>query len=157
MTLDALLDALPLIEQRSQLVAWLVTFAASGLVWWRGDRPERLAVLLVLTNWVFSGMVDEIFWRGQTWGVIFADGVLFAAFYFLALRYPRWWIRGAAAFALLTFLAHFSAMLDPSVRWWANVTLRYLTSYGLLLALVAGAVEAPLARRYEAWQSRALA
>ncbi|WP_339929992.1 hypothetical protein [uncultured Brevundimonas sp.] len=157
MTLDALLDAFILIKTPAQAHVWLTTMIVAGLACWRGDRPERIAVPLVLLNWVVTGLVDQIFWRGETWGVVLIDGLLFAGLYFLALRYPRWWIHGAAAFALLTFLSHFAAMLDSSIVRWANVTLRYVTSYGLLLALAAGAIEAPWARRYEAWRSRVLA
>lgn len=157
MTLDALLDALILIKTPAQAHAWLAALIVCGLAWWRGDRPERMAVSMILINWVITGLVDQIFWWGVIWGVVLIDGLLFAALYGLALRYPRWWIHGAGAFALLTFLSHFAAMLDPLILQWANATLRYLTSYGLLLTLLAGAVEAPLARRYEAWRARALA
>ena len=152
-----LLDILPLVETPAQAIYWAVTFVICGLAWWRGDRPERTGVLLVLANFVASGLVDQYFWGRVTGGVMIADGLLFAAFYGLALRCPRWWVRGAAAFALLGFLSHFAAMLDASILWWAYVTLRWLISAGILLALVAGAVEAPLARRYESGQPRALA
>ena len=150
-----LLDILPLVETPAQAIYWAVTFVICGLVWWRGDRPERAGVLLVLANFVASGLVDQYFWGRVTWGVMIADGLLFAAFYLLALRCLRWWVRGAAAFALLGFLSHFAAMLDASILWWAYVTLRWLISAGVLLALVAGAIEAPMARRYEAWRLRA--
>ena len=152
-----LLDILPLVETPAQAIYWGVTFVICGLVWWRGDRPERTGVLLVLANFVASGMVDQYFWGRVTWGVMTADGLLFAAFYQLALRWPRWWVRAAAAFALLGFLSHFAAMLDASILWRAYVTLRWLISAGILLALVAGAVEAPMARRYQLWRTRSLA
>lgn len=150
-----LLDALPLVETPAQAIYWAVTFVICGLVWWRGDRPERTGVLLVLANFVASGLVDQSFWGRVTWGVMIADGLLFVAFYLLALHSLRWWIRAAAAFALLGFLSHFAAMLDASILWWAYVTLRWLISAGILMALVAGAVEAPMARRFETWRDRA--
>lgn len=149
-----LLDILPLVETPAQAIYWAVTFVICGLAWWRGDRPERTGVLLVLANFVVSGMVDQYFWGRVTWGVMIADGLLFAAFYFLALRYLRWWVRGAGAFALLGFLSHFAAMLDASILWWAYVTLRWLISAGILLALLASVVEAPMARRYDHWRAR---
>jgi len=152
-----LLDILPLVETPAQAIYWAASLVVFGLAWWRGDQPERTGVLLVLANFVASGLVDEYFWGRVTWGVMIADGLLFAAFYHLALRCLRWWVRVAAAFALLGFLSHFAAMLDASILWWAYVTLRWLISAGILLALVASVVEAPMVRRYEQWRAQLVA
>ena len=152
-----LLDILPLVETPAQAIYWAASLVVFGLAWWRGDQPERTGVLLVLANFVASGLVDEYFWGRVTWGVMIADGLLFAAFYHLALRCLRWWVRVAAAFALLGFLSHFAAMLDASILWWAYVTLRWLISAGILLALVASVVEGPMARRYEQWRAQLVA
>lgn len=145
------LEMVPLVETSAQAIYWLVTFVIAGLVWWRGDRPERIGVLIVLAGFVFSGLVDEIYW-GRVHGlVVLADGALFAGFYALSLKYARWWIRGAAAFALLGFLSHFATLFDSSVMTWAYVTMIWLTSAGILLALLASTAEVPFARRYETW------
>ncbi|MBW8304675.1 MAG: hypothetical protein K0M78_12215, partial [Brevundimonas sp.] len=66
----------------------------------------------------------------------------------------RWWAHAAAAFALLGFFAHFIALFDQSIWWRAYVGLRWIFSAAVVVTLLAGVAETPLARGYERWSAQ---
>lgn len=144
-------DILAILGSPVQQAIWLGVFAISAVGLAAGDRFVRLGVGLVLVNFVLSDMVDAWVWNTIRPAVTALDGLLFALFLVLAARSRRWWAHGAAAFALLGFLSHFIALADPSIWWRAYVGLRWCFSVALVLTLLVGVVETPLARGYERW------
>ena len=144
-------DFLAILGTPVQQAIWLGTFAVSAAGLAFGDRSVRLGVSLVLVNFVLSDMVDGWVWITIRPAVMAVDGILFALLVILAMRSRRWWAHAAAAFALLGFLAHFIAIADQSIWWRAYVGLRWCFSVALVLTLLAGVVETPLARGYERW------
>jgi hypothetical protein len=144
-------DILALLGTPVQQVFWLATLAIAGVGLAFGDRPVRIGVAMVLVNFGLSGLVDDWVWQTIRAGVAVLDGALFAGLAVLAWRSRRWWVHGAAAFALLGFVAHFVAMADASIWWRAYVGLRWCFSAALVATLLLGVAEAPFARRYERW------
>lgn len=151
MTIENLLDVF---GTPAQQAVWLATLAISAIGLAAGDRSVRYGVGLVLSNFILSDMVDPWVWLSIRVGVATLDGLLFALLVVVAVRSRRWWAHAAAAFALLGFLAHFIALADPSIWWHAYVLLRWCFSAALVLTLLAGVVETPLARTYERWASQ---
>lgn len=144
-------DLLGFLDTPVQQVFWLATLAVSAIGLVFGDRSVRVGVVLVLANFILSGLVDHWVWFTIRAVVAILDGGLFGLLALLAWRSRRWWAHAAAAFALLGFFAHFIALVDQSIWWHAYVGLRWIFSAAVVLALLAGVVEAPFARRYERW------
>lgn len=148
-----LADLLALFGSPAQQAVWLATLAISAVGLVAGDRWVRWGVGLVLANFVLSDMVDPWVWQSIRAGVAIVDGALFALLVVVAARSRRWWAHGAAAFALLGFFAHFIALFDQTIWWHAYVVLRWCFSAALVLTLLIGVAETPLARGYERWAS----
>lgn len=148
-------DLLAILGTPVQQAIWLGTFAISAVGLAFGDRWVRRGVGLVLANFVLSDMVDGWLWLTIRPAVMAVDGLLFILLVVLAARSRRWWAHAAAAFALLGFLAHFIAIADQSIWWHAYVGLRWCFSVALVLTLLAGVAETPLARGYERWAAEA--
>lgn len=148
-------DLLAILGSPVQQAIWLGTFAISAVGLAFGDRWVRWGVGLVLVNFVLSDMVDGWVWITIRPAVMAVDGLLFLLLVALAAHSRRWWAHAAAAFALLGFLAHFIAMADQSIWWHAYVGLRWCFSAALVLTLLGGVAETPLARGYERWAANA--
>lgn len=60
------------------------------------------------------------------------SGAALAILVFLALRYERWWLIGAAGLQLVVFSTHFAPLLIPQERIWGAVTLRIIIWQALM-------------------------
>ncbi len=140
----------------AQQAFWFATFlvAMVGLAF--GDRWVRIGVGLVLGNFVLSSLTEGLVWHAIRASVTALDGLLFGLLFVLAWRSRRWWAHGAAAFALLSFMAHFIALFDPTIWWRAYVELGWYFSAAVVVAILVGVAETPFARRYERWASQHL-
>jgi hypothetical protein len=67
------------------------------------------------------------------------SGSALAILLFLALRYERWWLIGAAGLQLVVFSTHFAPLLISQERIWGTVTLR-IVLWQALMALCLFAV-----------------
>ncbi|HEY0600684.1 hypothetical protein [Brevundimonas sp.] len=114
----------------------------------KGDEPERvgggvygigsLAALLVQQD-------AQLF--GTQWGLMTVDVVLLAAWAAVAWKSRRSWPVWAAALQSLIVMTHVLTMVDvrpPLVAFYAVIN---LASYGILLALMLGVVQAWRDRR----------
>lgn len=61
------------------------------------------------------------------------SGSALAVLLFLALRYERWWLIGAAGLQLVVFSTHFAPLMIPQERIWGAVTLRIVLWQSLML------------------------
>ena len=60
------------------------------------------------------------------------SGCALAVLVFLALRYDRWWLIGAAGLQLVVFSTHFAPLLIPQQTIWGAVTLRIVIWQALM-------------------------
>lgn len=147
-------EILPILGTPPQQVFWLATLVVSSVALVFGDRPVRIGVALVLGNFMLSRLTEGLVWYSIQASVTALDGLLFGLLVILAWRSRRWWAHGAAGFALLSFLAHFVALFDPTIWWRAYVELGWYFSAAVVVAILVGVAETPFARRYERWVSR---
>ncbi len=118
------------------------TFVIWAIAWWKGARPERLGVLLLVVNYVAGGLLAPLrIW----WTLPLNDALLLAALVWMGLKFDRWWILVAAAAQLLVMLAHISVLGDPSLDMRVYVGSRWVFGILGLYALLAGVGERWLA------------
>lgn len=149
-------DILANLGTPAQQAFWFATLfvAMVGLAF--GDRSVRIGVGLVLGNFILSRLTEGLVWHTIQASVTALDGLLFGLLGVLAWRSRRWWAHGAAAFALLSFMAHFIALLDQTIWRRAYVELGWYFSAAVVVAILVGVAETPFARRYEHWASQHL-
>lgn len=78
-------------------------------------------------------------WRA---GVAMVDAVTFAALMYLAVRFDRWWLIGAAAVQLVTVMTHVVGLVEPDLLLRTNVLVRWLLGFALLGLMAFGPAEA---------------
>lgn len=143
----------PLPATTAEWIYWGVTLAIVSATAAAGDRPERLGSMIVLFSFILSALTQFLVVGVAQIGILAVDAVQTIAFTGLALATPRWWPRIAAAFALLTVVAHLVA-IPLSRDWaWAYAMMQWVVSAGLLLSLLIALIELPFARAYSAWEA----
>jgi hypothetical protein len=105
------------------IIALLVLLAA-------GKTPERIAAATLTCLMFVSPYLTR---EGPLWPAL-ASGTTLTILVFLALRYERWWLIGAAGLQLVIFSTHFAPLIIPQQHIWAGITLR-LILWGGLMAL----------------------
>ncbi len=114
------------------------TFAIWAIVWWKGAKPERLGVLLLIANYTAGGILDDLrLW----WTLPLNDLICLAVLVWMGLRFDRWWILAAAAAQLLLMIVHVSVLSDPTLDMRVYVASRWVFGVIGLYALLAGAAE----------------
>jgi hypothetical protein len=118
------------------------TFAIWAIAWWKGAKPERLGVLLLVVNYVAGGVLAPLaIW----WTLPLNDALALAVLVWMSLRFDRWWILAAAAAQLLLMLVHISVLGDPSLDMRVYVGSRWVFGLLGLYALLLGTGERWLA------------
>lgn len=109
----------------------------------KGDRPVKIAAVIVAVAWVASGLLqDRVHILGAQWAVAWLDVVLLAIFIGMALVWRRAWLILICATQLLTAATHFTVLLDPRLFAMAVITAYYVWSYATLGVLAWGAQQA---------------
>ncbi len=111
------------------------TFVIWAIAWWKGAKPERLGVLLLMVNYVAGGLLAPL---RHWWILPLNDAILVAVLIWMSLRFDRWWILAAAAAHLLLMLVHVSVLSDPSLDMRVYVGSRWLFGIIGLYALLLG-------------------
>lgn len=118
-----------------QYASFAVSLIALAMLLVAGRTAERVAAAtLVVLMFASPYLARE--------GLIahaLVSGAALAILVFLALRYERWWLIGAAGLQLVVFSTHFAPLLIPQERIWGAVTLR-IVIWQALMALCLFAV-----------------
>ncbi|MBC6980167.1 hypothetical protein [Caulobacter sp. 17J80-11] len=129
-------------------VEWIVWAGAVGFALWRGDIIVRLAGLLQFA--ATGGMAIAFKLGAPTALWAWVDAIGFVPLLLLALRRPRPWLIGSAAFQLTTVATHVARTLDERIETTAYVTALNTWWMLQLAALVWGTVEAMRRRTTDA-------
>jgi 4-amino-4-deoxy-L-arabinose transferase-like glycosyltransferase len=95
-----------------------------------GKTAERIAAVTLIALMFASPYLAR---EGQVAHAL-VSGSACAILIFLALRYERWWLIGAAGLQLVVFSTHFAPLLIPQETIWGAVTLR-IVIWQVLMAL----------------------
>lgn len=128
-----------------QLLLILLLPLAAALGWFRGGRPERAAVAVILAAWAIGLALAD--WRlgRSAVGPALSDLGLLSALAWLALRHDRWWLLVATAAQSLAVAAHAALALQPDLTDSENLAALSVFRLLCLLALSGGVLERWLA------------
>jgi len=115
--------------------------ASSFFVAWAGDRDEKIAIALygvasIVSAWVVTPLTVRF--HSVEGSVMTVDVALLVPFLLIVVQSTRNWPLWCTAFQVVTVVAN-SVVLSPASRHAYAATL-YLLSYGVLAAIVAGAI-----------------
>lgn len=127
------------LETPVQIGLTILFIVIAGLTYWRGGRPERLAMTALVVASLASPLVQNTSnIDAPQWGVMIVDVVLFSAFAALVWRYDRSWLPWAAAFQLITIMTHVGFALNLDILSRAYLSTSYLLFFGELVAITWG-------------------
>lgn len=131
-----------------QLAILAANLAALVLLVWRGERPERIAALMIVALLVLEPLLDPL--RINAWrvGGGLVNLALFAGFVWLAERWDRWWVVLAASVQLLLVLTFLMPLMTDEFSVRTGIALRLGLWAVISIILFIGAWEAWAAQRF---------
>lgn len=112
----------------AQYVSFAVSIIALAMLLAAGRTAERVAAATLIVLMFASPYIAR---EGPVAHAL-VSGSAFAILVFLALRYERWWLIGAAGLQLVVFSTHFAPLLVPQETIWGAVTLRIIIWQALM-------------------------
>jgi hypothetical protein len=109
-----------------------ISIIALAMLLVAGKTAERIAA----TTLVILMFASPYLAREGPVAHALVSGSAFAILAFLALRYERWWLIGAAGLQLVVLSTHFAPLLIPQETIWGAVTLRIVIWQALMALCV---------------------
>jgi 4-amino-4-deoxy-L-arabinose transferase-like glycosyltransferase len=113
-----------------QYGSFAVSIITRAMMLTAGKTAERIAAVTLIALMFASPYLAR---EGPVAHALMSGGAC-AILIFLALRYERWWLIGAAGLQLVVFSTHFAPLLIPQETIWGAVTLR-IVIWQVLMAL----------------------
>jgi len=105
-----------------------ISIVALAMLLVAGKTAERVAAVTLFVLMFASPYLA----REGPFAHALVSGLALAILLFLALRYERWWLIGAAGLQLVVFSTHFAPLLIPQETIWGAVTLRIVIWQALM-------------------------
>lgn len=131
-----------------QPFAQALTVTALALLFWQGERPERICVALTVVALLVTPFVDHVETAHVRWLVAVVDAGLFGAYATLSLRYHRYWLIPLAGYQLIIVVTHIVPVLRSDYLVWTAVTVRLMVWVAMMFTVIFGAWEARQIRKH---------
>ena len=125
-----------------------VAVAVVAFAFLRGDEPERIGAGAYALGSLAALLVqDDSRLYGPQWGMMVVDAILLGAYAALAWKSRRAWPVWVGALQSLVVMTHVLMLVDLRLPLAAFLAVINLASYGILVALVLGVIQAIRERR----------
>ncbi len=121
-----------------QIVLLGLTLVSLFFLVWQGRVAERVAATGLTILVVGTPFVDD----GSRYGVALLSVSVFLLLFVLMLAYRRWWLIFAAGLQFVAVSTHIVTFQEPDTRMWANVTIRLIVWFLIMLIALFGVAEA---------------
>lgn len=119
----------------------------------KGDVPERRAAGALVIGWLVSVAVrSDTDLSGALWLLMGIEALLFVFLLLLGWKTNRAWPTWAAAFQCVTVLVHVVVMVDLRIRAIAYISAYTVGTYGVLICVAIGTVQAWRLREQTGWR-----
>lgn len=121
---------------------------ALGPLAWRGELPDRAAVLAIVLYVIAGEALESLMWGSWRVGSASLDLALLLCLWWLTIRADRWWLVLFTGLQLVTVGTHLIPLVKPGYQFWTGTTIR-LVIWGLIsISFIVGAWEVWAARRF---------
>lgn len=130
------------------LVMLTANVAAIGLMWAKGERPERIASALIAITVASEVLVQDI--QFGTWrvGILLANTFLLIGLWVLAEISDRWWLVLATALQLLLVLSALMPLMGLNFAIDTGVAVRMSLWAAISIVMFLSVAEAYADRRF---------
>lgn len=120
-------------------VGYLTALAICGLAFWKGDRPLRLAALVLIAGWAISPLISKGHRHGLDYPVTILDTNIALIFVWVSMRWRRIWCAVLAAVTIVVVLIPIVVLVDRDIQiyshWLANTIVSALQLVIMLVAV----------------------
>jgi hypothetical protein len=110
--LEALVQYKPLIPY----LAYLAALVISGVALWKGDRPLRLAAMVLIVSWALTPLVSLGSRFRLDYPVTIIDTNTALGFVWISMRWRRVWCVVLAALMIITVIIPIVCVVDRSIH-----------------------------------------
>jgi hypothetical protein len=126
---------------------YLVALAISGVAFWRGDPPLKLAAVALVAGWTLSALAGHRDRYGMSYPMTIIDTNVTLVFVWISTRWRLIWVAVLAALTAITTAIPFVALADPEIHWYNRAAANNIVASLQLVVLLVGTVLTLRARR----------
>lgn len=128
-------------------VVYLIALAISGVAFWRGDLPLKLAAVALVVGWTLSALAGHRDRYGMNYPLTVIDTNVTLAFVWISTRWRLIWCAVLAALTAITTAIPFVGLMDPGIHFYNRAAANNVVASIQLVVLLVGTVLTLRARR----------
>jgi len=97
-------------------IFYLVAIVVCGVAFWKGDRPLRLAAVVMIVAWALSALMGRRDKYGMNYPISIIDTNVALIFVWISMRWRRLWCAVLAALTIVGLLIPFMALIDRNIQ-----------------------------------------
>lgn len=97
---------------------YLVALAISGVAFWRGDRPLKLAAAALVVGWTLSALTGHRDRFGMNYPMTVIDTNVALIFVWISTRWRLIWCAVLAGLTIISVAIPFVALVDPDIHFY---------------------------------------
>jgi len=119
-------------------IAYLAALVICGVAYWQGDRPLRLAALVLVVGWALSPLVSNGSKTSLDYPVTIIDTNVALAFVWISTRWRRLWCAVLAALTIIIIIIPIVSLVDRGIHRYNNLAANNIVAvFQLIVVLVA--------------------
>jgi len=126
---------------------YLIALTVSGVAFWRGDRPLRLAAAVLVVGWTLSALAGHRDRYGMNYSLTVIDTNVALAFVWISTRWRLIWCAVLAALTIIATVIPFVALMDPDIHFYNRAAANNVVAALQLVVLLVATVLTLRARR----------
>lgn len=126
---------------------YLIAFAICGVAIWKGDRPLKLAAIVVIVAWTLSALSGHRDKYGMNYPITIIDTNCSLAFVWISLRWRRIWCAVLAALTIVEVIIPLVAFFDRDIHRYNQMASNNFVALLQLIVMVIAIVLTVRARR----------
>jgi hypothetical protein len=119
---------------------YLIALTISGVAFWRGDPPLRLAAATLVVAWTLSALAGHRDRYGMNYPITIIDTNAALLFAWISTRWRLIWSAVLAALTIISIAIPFVALVDPAIHWYNRAAANNVVASVQLMVLLAATV-----------------
>lgn len=128
-------------------IAYLFALLICGLAYWKGDRPLRLAAVVLIVSWALTPLVSNGSRTSLDYPVTIVDTNVALAFVWISLRWRRVWCAVLAALTIVVVLIPIVSLVDRDIHRYNHLAANNVVAVFQLIVMLAATGLTVRARR----------
>jgi len=141
------LEVLARYEMFVPYVSYLFALVICGAALWKGDRPLRLAALVMIVSWGLSPLVSIGTLVPMDYPVTIIDTNVALLFVWISLRWRRLWCAVLAALTIIIVIIPLVSVADPRIHQYNHLAANNIAAWLQLVVFCVATWLAVRARR----------